>query len=73
MENIKEKKLKEKIGLNLFRIRRSRELRLHKLSKLLKMPESRLDNLERGNGCMNVANLEKMADFYDINIGDLFR
>ena len=70
---MKKNKLKYKIGANLFKVRQERDLPLDSVAKMLSMHKSKLDRLERGHGCMNVCNLERLAEIYKINIGDLFR
>jgi transcriptional regulator with XRE-family HTH domain len=72
-KNLTEKNLKQKIGENLFKIRRDKNLSLTQASMLLKINKSQVDWLERGYGCMNLRKLSKISNNYQIDIWELFR
>jgi len=68
--NIKE--LKQRIGENLFKARRKHNLSLVQASNLSGIKKSRIDWAERGHGCLNLSKLIKYANFYRIDVKDLF-
>jgi transcriptional regulator with XRE-family HTH domain len=70
MKNINE--LKKQIGLNLFKIRRERNLSIYQSALLMGVKKSKLDGLERGHGCMNLSKLIKYAGFYKVPVKRFF-
>lgn len=67
------KQLKTRIGENLFKIRRSKNLSIHQASILLSIKKSKLDALERGSKCMNFNTLLQYANAYGVDMALLFK
>lgn len=70
MKNINE--IKSQIGLNLFKIRRERNLFIYQSALLIGVKNPKLDGLERGHDCMNLSKLIKYAGFYKVPVKRLF-